>query len=96
MTSEAEVYDTLKYRVEVDPQTGARRYYNTAGQLHREDGPAIIFPNSAVVWFQNGLRHCKDGPAIIWANGDKEWWVHGVNYTEAEFNLRFNTPGHTV
>ena len=96
MTSEAVVYDTLKYRIEVDPQTGARRYYNAAGQLHREDGPAVILKTGSKFWFQNGLRHCKDGPAIIWANGDKEWWVHGVNYTEAEFNLRFNTPGCAV
>ena len=91
-----EVYDTLKYRIEVGPQTGARRYYNAAGQLHCEDGPAIIFPNSAVVWFQNGLRHCKDGPAIIWATGDKEWWVHGVNYTEEEYHRQLKTLEHTV
>ena len=95
MTTLAELFDALALRVVVD-KFGSRRHYNRAKQLHREDGPAIIFPNSAVVWFQNGLRHCKDGPAIIWANGDKEWWVHGVNCTEAEFNLRFNTPGHTA
>ena len=41
MTSEAELFETLKYRVGVD-RHGTRRYYNDAGLLHRDDGPAAV------------------------------------------------------
>ena len=39
MPTKEEVFEALKYHVEVDG-FGTRRYYNSAGQLHREDGPA--------------------------------------------------------
>lgn len=77
MTSEAELFDSLKHRIEVDPQTGARRYYNAAGQLHREDGPAVEFSNGNREWWQNGQLHREGGPAIERLNGYKEWWLHG-------------------
>ena len=85
MTTEAEVYDALRYRVTVD-RYGTHRYYNGAGQLHREDGPAIIFPYGAGIWYQNGLRHREDGPAVINHDGCKEWWIDGVEYSEHEYH----------
>lgn len=45
--------------------------------LHREPGPACIYPNNTRVWFFNGQKHRDDGPAAIYANGTVEWWVHG-------------------
>ena len=53
--SEQEVFDVLKYRIEVD-EDGTRRYYNTAGQLHRTDGPAIEWADGDKWWFLNGKR----------------------------------------
>lgn len=44
MSTDAELYSALKYRVVVNPDTGTRRYYNDAGRLHRTDGPAIVYP----------------------------------------------------
>ena len=44
--SEQEVFNALKYRVEV-AKDGTRRYYNNAGELHRDDGPAIEYPTAA-------------------------------------------------
>ena len=38
--SEQEVFDTLKYHIEVDTR-GTRWYYNSDNQFHREGGPAI-------------------------------------------------------
>ena len=61
--SEQAVFDALKYRIEVD-QFGTRRYYNSAGQLHRTDGPAVEYSNGDRVWYQNGFLHRIDGPAI--------------------------------
>ena len=83
--NEQAVFDTLKYRIEVD-MSGSRRYYNDAGQLHRIDGPAVEMSDGGKSWYQNGLRHRTDGPAIEWANGTKRWYINGVRLTEAEFN----------
>ena len=56
MTTEAEVYEALRYCVEVDPKTGTRRYYNDAGLLHRDDGPAIIHKDY-LGWFIQGREY---------------------------------------
>ena len=70
--SEQAVFDALKYRTVVD-RHGTRRYYNSAGVLHRNDGPAIEFPNGLNYWFQNGQLHREDGPAIEYAGRSKVW-----------------------
>jgi hypothetical protein len=51
--SEQEVFDALKYRIEVDTR-GTRWYYNNANQLHREDGPAIEYSDGDKDWYING------------------------------------------
>lgn len=84
MVTEADVFDTLKYRVVVD-EFGTRRYFNHAGQLHREDGPAIIFPYGGQMWFQNGKLHRTGGPAIERNDGTMHWILHGISYTEVQF-----------
>lgn len=53
------------------------------GELHREDGPAVIHPktpNDKVApesWFLNGMRHREDGPAITHGDGTTEWYKDG-------------------
>ena len=83
--SEQAVFEALKYRVEVDAR-GTRWYYNSAGQLHRDEGPAVECTNGYKRWHINGLRHRIDGAAIECTNGYKRWFIHGVEMTEAEFN----------
>ena len=73
MTTLAEVFDSLKYRVDVD-RHGTRMYYNSAGQLHREDGPAVVWCDGTHKWWQNGKLHREDGPAIVRTDGYREWW----------------------
>ena len=85
--SEQEVFDALKYRIEVD-KWGARCYYNTNGQLHRENGPAIEYADGSKSWYKNDQYHRTDGPAIDWTRGRKEWYINGEELTEAEFNQR--------
>ena len=85
--SEQEVFDALKYRIEVD-KWGARCYYNTDGQLHRENGPAIEYADGSKSWCQNDQYHRTDGPAIEFVNGTKEWYINGERLTKAEFNQR--------
>ena len=83
--SEVEVFDALKYRIEVD-EHGTRRYFNSANQLHRTDGPAVEWDNGTKSWYQNGKRHRIDGAAIEYLDGDKAWYINGEELTEAEFN----------
>ena len=83
--SEQSVFDTLKYQVEVD-KNGMRRYYNKAGQLHRDGGPAIINERRDKYWYQYNRLHRTDGPAIEFADGRKWWYLNDRPLTEAEFN----------
>ena len=80
MTTPAELYSALKYRVEVSPITGTRMYYNSAGQLHREDGPAIEYANSNKEWWQNDQRHRTDGPAMTHTDGFSAWFQNGLRH----------------
>ncbi len=47
------------------------------GQLHRDDGPAIIRPDGAQFWYQHGELHRDDGPAWTWSDGSQYWYRHG-------------------
>jgi len=75
---EQAVFDTLKYRVEVN-KNGMRRYYNKAGQLHRDHGPAAEW-NGAMFWYQNGHYHRTGGPAIQHDDGTKCWYQNGQRH----------------
>ena len=75
--SQQEVFDRLKYRIEVD-KDGTRRYYDDVGQFHRTDGAAIEWADGRKEWYQNGLRHRTDGPAVDNANGFRAWYQNGL------------------
>jgi hypothetical protein len=67
---------------------GTKRYRAANGLYHREDGPAIIFDNGDLIWYQHGRCHREDGPAIEHSNGAKWWLLHGKNInckTQEEF-----------
>ena len=77
MLCEQAVFEALKYRIEVD-KFGTRGYYNSAGELHRDDGPAVVFADETKQWYQNDKLHRTDGPAIEYANGTKQWYQDGL------------------
>ena len=65
-------------------------YYDAEGNLHREDGPAVIefYTNDQRLhretWYKHGRKHRLDGPANIqyYHNNvisSKAWYVGGVN-----------------
>jgi|9_EtaG_2_1085328.scaffolds.fasta_scaffold69621_1 hypothetical protein len=60
------------------------KFWYLNGKLHREDGPAIEYPNGYKSWWLNGKRHREDGPSIEYASGTKEWWFNGKRVTEEE------------
>jgi hypothetical protein len=51
-------------------------------KLHREDGPAVVYPNGAKEWWLNGKRHREDGPAIEKSDGTKYWYLNDEAHRE--------------
>jgi hypothetical protein len=56
MTSEEDVYNALKYRVVVEPN-GTRKYFNAAGQLHHDEGPAVYWSYGLKEWWLYGVAY---------------------------------------
>ena len=51
-------------------------------RYHREDGPAVEYPNGTNIWYLNGQLHRKDGPAVEMASKTKKWYFNGVLHRE--------------
>ena len=76
----ADVYKALKYNITID-RVGTRRYYDSTGQLHRDDGPAVEYADGVTAWYQNNLLHRTDGPAVEWKNGGgRIWFMNGQKH----------------
>jgi hypothetical protein len=55
---------------------GNKRWFDSDGEFHRDNGPAVIYTNGYQSWWQHGSIHRDDGPAIEWGNGTSSWWVN--------------------
>lgn len=66
------------FEVKID---GEKQWYQN-GELHREDGPAVIFPDGSKYWYQNGKLHREDGPAEIHSDGYQAWYFQGKLHRE--------------
>jgi len=51
---------------------GTKRWQDKVGQLHRLDGPAVIYKDGEKWWYLHGVRHRDDGPAIIFSPEDSD------------------------
>jgi hypothetical protein len=60
---------------------GVKRWY-LKGKFHREDGPAVEWPNGDKEWWLNGERHREDGPAVEYCDGVTECWINNIFYPE--------------
>ena len=49
-------------------KSGTKRYYNSEGQLHRTNEPAIEYRSGAKFWYQNDQLHRLDGSAIEYSH----------------------------
>lgn len=57
--------------------------------FHRENGPAVIYPNGSQLWYVNGLMHREEGPALVdKMTGYNEYYIDGAKYSEQEFLKR--------
>jgi len=61
--------------------TNGIQYWVKNGQIHREDGPAIIDGDSQY-WYKNGKVHRDDGPAIIHPSGEQSWYKNGERHRD--------------
>ena len=59
---------------------GTYYYYMKEGKLHREDGPAEIWPDGTKKWYKEGKLHRADGPAIEYPDGTKFWYKEGLRH----------------
>ena len=66
----------LKLTCVLDFGLGEKHWYQ-CGLLHREGGPAVIYPNGVRKWYLNGRLHRDDGPAVIYFNGLQLWYRDG-------------------
>ena len=92
MATEAELFDALKYRV-MATENGTRIYHNSAGQVHREEGPAVEWTDGTKMWRYNDMLHRTDGPAVEYTNGTKFWFLYDAQYTESEYYTALKAMG---
>jgi len=78
MHASIETYDVM-YGVKI---------WRKNGEFHRENGPAIEYPDGDKVWYQYGQLHREDGPAIIHLDGTKMWYLNGQHYSEPDYYKR--------
>jgi hypothetical protein len=65
-------------------QDGDMIWTDSEGRWHREDGPAIIYPDGHVNWFYHGWLHREDGPAVD-ESYDLRWYVYGIDISKDEW-----------
>lgn len=53
-------------------------FYDNAGNKHNNNGPAVIYNNGILEWWQHGERHRDNGPAFRYKDKDFEWWQNGL------------------
>jgi hypothetical protein len=58
------------------------KWFNDRSELHREDGPAIVWSCGDKHWYKNGQLHREDGPAVEYNNGQREYWIDGLEVEE--------------
>jgi hypothetical protein len=59
---------------------GTIRYFNVDGQLHHQNGPAIIDADGDKFYYINGQLHNANGPAVIYADGGKDYYINGERH----------------
>jgi len=74
----------------VTVEHGTTTWRNSNGELHRDNGPAVVHAHGTHEWYQHGLLHRDDGPAYENAGGYNEWYLNGTELSEAKFNQQVN------
>lgn len=59
-------------------------YFVLDESLHRDDGPAVIWNDGGVEYWQNDKLHREDGPAVIDKDGSVRYWLNNIKYYSEE------------
>ena len=81
-----EVFNQLKYNIFID-RYGTSHYFNNRDQLHRTDGPAVIYADGSKKWFLDGKLHRINGPAVEFSDGRELWYINGKRHREYDICL---------
>lgn len=49
----------------VTDKNGTVRWFDSDGEMHNDDGPALITATGTQEWWLHGRRHRVDGPAVV-------------------------------
>lgn len=79
-----ELYGLIQSILEAGGKIESGRYIlrNGNGELHRDDGPALITPNGTQHWYRNGELHRDDGPAVVYPDGSRDWYRNGRRHRD--------------
>jgi hypothetical protein len=55
-------------------------YWWLNGNIHKEDGPAVVYTDGCMMWYVHGETHRTDGPAIEWEDGENNWYLDNIHY----------------
>ena len=58
---------------------------NKSGQLHCDNGPALVTERGDLHFFINGKRSRLDGPAIVWYDNEESYYIDGVKYEKHHY-----------
>jgi hypothetical protein len=81
---------------EIQADAGAYCYIYLDGSIsywfknrrHRDDGPAIEFPNGTQEYYLNGVRHRVDGPSVVSISGYKEYHLNGNRLSKKDWLVK--------
>lgn len=74
-----EIYDRqIPYYTGIIRSSNGTLYWLLNGDFHRENGPAIIYPNGGEEYYIHGAHHRIGGPAITIT--DIEIWIQNGHY----------------
>lgn len=62
---------------------GVKVWRDKDGHIHRDHGPALIYPSGMEQYYKHGELHRFGGYAIEYPGGDGEFWVNGEKTDEA-------------
>ena len=65
-------------------RVGMVLWFDDKGRLHREDGPASIWPDGTQYWYRRGRDHFAHGPSDLWADGLVRWYEDNKYLRERE------------
>jgi hypothetical protein len=71
-----------RQQMSVQEINDCQKYLLDNGQLHREDGPAVIYKDGSRRWYQNDQLHRTDGPAVEDLDGYRAWHFKGLLHRE--------------